>query len=1021
MLHIIKQYKKLILSFLETNFESPDRSGSNLNNNSIDAFIKDALKDKKLTSDERIKISLKYDEYILGKATIKEETKKDLKSYLEKSQGGKDFEIFKKYMLDKLSKPVTVTEPVSKVEPVVTTEQVAKVEPIVATEPMTKTEPVIETETAANNNISQKSVKTVEETSTDMKIDFGTGKTDFIGLRENINYSSYKEIVKNLGYEDLKAFVLNINGIAKSKNLNSEGRLSFTPFNIGDLKDAFAKIGYKADGAFGGIEMASLMELFNNVYKTQEKLNKSTVFTDKLAVLFDYNQDGLLDDDVHFYTKEKQFFDAIKTENQFENLLKNLGYQSKEEFNLSFENNYFAARSEFKNRLGNVLSVKDVINPSEMLKNPKALQEFNEAKLKAEVELENVLNTNEKTKNLPKETKDAIKLQAVGLVAGSAVGAGASFDISGLTNDIIDSLQIGIINGVPGIGIAKNIFKTKKGGFRVDVGAVNLIPMISASGVIKEAEYEEFKKLFPKEIDSKTQVTLTAAVSAVGSAVTLDFSKASEKTKLGIEKAKEKMSGVLDKVFDEIKSGKTFEQSSFKEEASNKAVYEGLTGLYKSNGSNPELVKYLKEGSLKNYERALYQNADGLNYSGVSVGLLFLSGYLPVPLVLVQGDYHRTEWKRVLPAGAVEESGEKEKKGEIIHPKHTKENLRSNFEKGTDINSKLSSFENAFSFATRYNEGALALMKPENDLNTRWEGLLKLSRGVKTLNDVGLNKFLKTVSKDNEKWLVISTISQYMKKAKDFNNGDIKSWNENTDKYIKIDKDRRKSFDTMMGFSLQNEANEYYSKLQVSKGKIDKTTIIGVGFDATSSINVEGNKVVKGMDTLYTNLSILTVNGQPLLIHITDKAKIDAFKEKVRSSKNISEDVKIGLITGIENGTVELNFYKDPEGFDDRILPIIKKTIPGDEPGIPVETPENPVIEVFQPDHSTIKVVGGYTGERREKTDDKPSGGGDGIDSTPGQDRTPNTPPANPTPTPAAPGTGNTEIPGGSVTGGFGG
>jgi len=37
--------------------------------------------------------------------------------------------------------------------------------------------------------------------------------------------------------------------------------------------------------------MASLMELFNNVYKTQEKLNKSTVFTDKLAVLFDYNQD----------------------------------------------------------------------------------------------------------------------------------------------------------------------------------------------------------------------------------------------------------------------------------------------------------------------------------------------------------------------------------------------------------------------------------------------------------------------------------------------------------------------------------------------------------------------------------------------------------------------------------------------------------------------------------------------------------------------------------------------------------
>ena len=517
MLHIVNQYKKLILSFLETNFESPDRSWSNLNNNSIDAFIKDALKNKKLTSDERIKISLKYDEYILWKTTIKEETKKDLKSYLEKSQWWKDFEIFKKYMLDKLSKPLTETEQVVKVEPLTATEPEARVESIVSTEPVAKTEPEVVTETSVNNNISQKSVKTVEETSTDMKIDFWTWRTDFIWLRENINYSSYKEIVKNLGYEDLKAFVLNINWIAKSKNLNSEWRLSFTPFNIGDLKDAFAKIWYKSDGAFWGIEMASLMELFNNVYKTQEKLNKSTVFTDKLAVLFDYNQDWLLDDDVHFYTKEKQFFDAIKTEKQFENLLKNLWYQSKEEFNLSFENNYFAARSEFKNRLGNVLSVKDVINPSEMLKNPKALQEFNEAKLKAEIEVENALNTNEKTKTLPKETKDSIKLQAVWLVAGSAVWAGASFDISWLTNDIIDSLQIGIINWVPWIWIAKNIFKTKKWWFRVDVWAVNLIPMISASWVIKEAEYEEFKKLFPKEIDSKTQVTLTAAVSSVWS------------------------------------------------------------------------------------------------------------------------------------------------------------------------------------------------------------------------------------------------------------------------------------------------------------------------------------------------------------------------------------------------------------------------------------------------------------------------------------------------------------------------
>ncbi|NCO31422.1 hypothetical protein GW891_00960 [bacterium] len=75
-------------------------------------------------------------------------------------------------MLDKLSKPLTETEQVVKVEPLTATEPEARVESIVSTEPVAKTEPEVVTETSVNNNISQKSVKTVEETSTDMKIDF---------------------------------------------------------------------------------------------------------------------------------------------------------------------------------------------------------------------------------------------------------------------------------------------------------------------------------------------------------------------------------------------------------------------------------------------------------------------------------------------------------------------------------------------------------------------------------------------------------------------------------------------------------------------------------------------------------------------------------------------------------------------------------------------------------------------------------------------------------------------------------
>lgn len=975
MLHIVNQYKKLFLSLVENNFEGNTPYDKNddklLNSTEMSELIK-AIKDKNAELSAEVEknydvSNLKWD---LNRA--------DVLTYI--TTKAKEYKVSLEWIV---------------------TEHKAAVAKVWAE--------------------TKDQLRTMEETNTSMEIDFGSGKTDFAWLRENINYSSYEEVLKSLSFIEIKEFYSRLSSIANTNNLNSKWGFSFTPFNIDNLKEEFTKIWYKADGVFWGIEMGSLFELFRNVYKTQEKLNKSTKFTDKLWVIFDYNQDWLLDDEVHFYTKEKQFFQSVKNEAQFENLLKNLWYQSKEEFNLAFENNYFAARAEFKNRLGNVLSVKDVINPAEMLKNPKALQEFNEAKLKAEVELEKALNANEKTKTLPKETKDAIKLQAVWLIAGSAVWAWASFDISGLTNDIIDSLQIGIINWVPWIWIAKNIFKTKNGWFRVDIWAVNLIPMISASWVIKEAEYEEFKKLFPKEIDSKTQVTLTAAVSAVWSAVTLDFSNASEKTKLGIEKAKEKMSGVLDKVFDEIKAWKTFDQSSFKDEPSNKAIYEGLTWLYKSNGSNPELIKYLKEGSLKNYERALYQNADGLNYSWVSVWLLFLAWYLPVPLVLVQWDYHRTEWKRVLPAWAVEEEWENETSWGTTPPTTTRENLRSNFEKDTDIDSKLSSFESAFSFRTRYNKGALAFMSPEWNLESRWNWLLQLSKWVKALKDVKLNQFLTWVKTENEKWLVISTISQYMKKANDFNNWDIKSWNENVDKYVKTDKDRRKAFDTMMWFSLESEAEQYYTKLKDAKGKIGETKIKWVWFDATASKNVETSKTVKWMDTLYTNLSILTVDGQPLLIPITDNAKIEAFKEKIKSSKNVSEDVKASLIAWIDNGSVELNFYKDPEGFDDRILPIIKKSIPGDKPGKPGITPDSPVIEVFQPEHSTVKVVGWYAWEKRENPSDKPSWGWnwDWLESKPGEDRTPTNQPVPPAPRPAAPGTGNTEIPAWWTTWGF--
>ena len=175
----------------------------------------------------------------------------------------------------------------------------------------------------------------------------------------------------------------------------------------------------------------------------------------------------------------------------------------------------------------------------------------------------------------------------------------------------------------------------------------------------------------------------------------------------------------------------------------------------------------------------------------------------------------------------------------------------------------------------------------------------------------------------------------------------------------------------MFGFSLNEEADKYYNELKKSQGKIGETKIQGLSFDATSSKNVEG-KSIKWIDALYTNLSILTVDSKPLLIPITDKSKIEAFKKTISSLPNLSPEVKKDLITWIESWTVELNYYKDPEGFNDRILPRIKTR----EVVVSwtVETPkivETPYIDVYNPVHSTLNLVWAWVWDKKEDKEEE--------------------------------------------------
>ncbi len=787
--------------------------------------------------------------------------------------------------------------------------------------------------------------RTIEENDSSMEIIFWVGEANFEWLKENINFRSFESMVKNMSFDQIKGLYTRLVDISKENNLNERtGRFRYTPFNIEELKNELNDSWYEADWFFGWIEMGSIMQLFENIYQTQEKFNNWVDFKDKLAVIIDYNWDWYIDNEVRFYTKEKQLLESIQDESNFENLLSNLWYSSIEEFNNWFNENYYWSRSEFKERLASVLDTSDVLNPWAMLVNPNALKEFNEYRESLpniESSVSDAIDSHEKTKDLPAETRSQIKLQAVWAIVGSSTGLWAWFDVSEATNNLIDSAWFGIINWVPWIGISKNIFKTEDGWFRVDAWAVNFIPILWAAWELSEWEINEFKELFPNEIDWSAQVNIWAWISTLWSTIWIEFNNLDESTKLWIERAKWEMSEVLDRVFEDIEDGKTFEESNFSWNEQDRIIYQRLSSMLEANWGH---ANYLKEWALNNYERTLYENADGLNFSGVWFGLAFVAWYLPIPLLLVKWENHSTEWRQV----------------ETYSPVWSNEQeawyVESWIESNAEILSSLESFEDAFSWRTRYNKGSIDFLTTSNDLNTRWQGLERLSIWVRALREANLGEFLSTVESENDKWIVISTLSQYMKKANDFDNWDLSSWNERTSEFINTDRERRSWFNEMFWFNTDQEAQSYYSMLE-SWDEIWKTNIMWLGFDATASKNVEWT-TVKWVDTLYTNLSVMTVDWEPLLVPVTDKSKIDSFIQTLNNLQ-LEDSVKQEIISWLENWDVELSFYKDPEGFDDRLL----LTTPWESATV------IPNIDVYQPGYNTLNVWVWIVWEQREKND----------------------------------------------------
>lgn len=639
-------------------------------------------------------------------------------------------------------------------------------------------------------------------------------------------------------------------------------------------------------------------------------------FEEKKKVLFDFNDDYKLDNEKVFYNYEKEIFDAIETQDEFNNLLINLWYD-KETFNKEFINNPDKTKKQFKDRLGILISSNEELDPWLLLSNPNAIKEYLAEKEKVTTEAGVIFDkkvdesNNEVIKEIKQKDKsfyEKIKLEAIGvLVSSERVWAWLSINVQEITK-YVDSLQLGIINWVPWIWLSKNLYgwewSWKRA--RVDAWFINFIPYLSATVKLKDWKVK-VEKLLQEEVKSWLTVKLNWTISLKTGFVWLEFLRVDETQKEWIDKLKEEMREKIKDAFIDIENDKDVKDTKYKNTPEEKESYELLKSLYiaswKWNNAKDMVIKW----TINNYERHLYENLKkGIKFQWIWVWIAIIAK-IAFPVVIIEANKSKMSWEeRKWPKN---KPNEKPKKKEYID---------SEIEW---LEKKLLEIESKFNHETRYEEWSRALMNPNNNLDTRWKWLIKISERKPNL---WLSEIISWVEKINwekqnyEKWYVISTVSQYMKKAHNYNNWDITSWD--IKEKIDIDDWRREKFNMNFWFDASYYAKLYNDKLlEADKKDIDKIVQKWVWFDATSSINVERNRTVSWIDVFHANLQVITVKKEPLLIKI-DEGDMKIFVETIQKKDNLLPDVKQLLIDWFKDGTLELYYYRDANWFDDRLM-----------------------------------------------------------------------------------------------------
>jgi len=733
-------------------------------------------------------------------------------------------------------------------------------------------------------------------------------KLDKSEILKEVHQWSLSDLLSKDNIYDLAIMLRAKLGSDNLTNFTFKNTLGFR--NYSDAVDVLEDAWYNIKGWYlGTVEALWVIGTIDGVVRTQEKLANVDDYNEKLKIIFDYNADGLLDTKTAFYTQEKQMFDAVKNEEGFENVLKNLGYESLEQFNSEFENNYYSARENFKTQLARVLHSEYVIAPELMIQDPQAREKLNSSLQAISDEADQSIRENAKLqeiqekypelsqelqKKVVEQTKD-IYLQHISGSIWEFNWVAATFNVKELTSSILDTASVGFINGALWLQIWKELYVSDDGKVKVSAGLVNIYPYLAASYKVNEWNIGELQNLFQRSSEETWYNVNVGWAISIAPVAWVQVEKMDEDTAEWIEKMTEEMSVMIDSVLD----SNSFDELSLSED--NRDAYDRVKALQLASGNTEVSRELLKEGIINNYQRELFRDADSFNVTGVSLGVILKEDNLP--LLGIHGeikDQHWQENKNVI------------RSFDYNSTTNTESMNYATIEKMTELDSNLSKYREGFSEKTRWNTWSLALLNHENSIDQRWEGLKELSDWPKALRDLNFSDFVE--SHDNgsqdEKLAIISKVSSLMREGAEIKNA--KSiW-----EIINVDKNRREGFNTNFGFDASAYANQYYFEF-AKMDSMNSTAVHGTGFDAVSTLHVEGKHRISWVDVLHGNLdAIADENGNMLMIEISEKADTIAFAKTI-------ETTNPELSQMILDGKVSLYFYKDPDGFDDRILPVV--------------------------------------------------------------------------------------------------